>query len=118
MSGLPEYRRAPRRKVEGNVSVIDTMTDQVVGQLGNLSETGMLLMATTPLVEDGLYQFRFALPASGVDDATVEVGSHLLWCEDAGTEGQWWAGFRFIGVAPDQLSKLLAWLGTSGGEYA
>lgn len=114
----PEYRRAPRRKVSDNVPVLDTMTDQVVGQLCNLSETGMLLIGSAPLVEDALYQFRFALPAPGVADATVEVGAHLLWREETRGGGQWWAGFRFIGVGGDQLTKLLAWLNAPGGEYA
>lgn len=113
----PEYRRAPRRKVESHVPVIDTMTDQVVGQIGNVSETGMLLIANTPLVEDALYQFRFTLPAQGVEGATVEVGAHLLWREETFGTGQWWAGFRFIGIGSDQLAKLLAWLGAPGGEY-
>ncbi|HZH44599.1 MAG TPA: PilZ domain-containing protein [Lysobacter sp.] len=114
----PEYRRAPRRKVNGTVLVTDTMTDQVVGQIGNLSETGMLLIASTPLVEDALYQFRFALPTPGVADTTVEVGAHLLWWAETHADDQWWAGFRFIGIGSDQLAKLLAWLSAPGGEYA
>ncbi|MDX1550236.1 MAG: PilZ domain-containing protein, partial [Lysobacter spongiicola] len=43
-----EYRHARRYDVPDTVKVVDTMTDEVVGQLGNVSETGMLLMANRP----------------------------------------------------------------------
>ena len=56
---IDEFRRAPRRKVSDNVLVTDAMTERVVGRIGNLSETGMLLIASAPLNDDALYQFRF-----------------------------------------------------------
>ena len=46
---IDEFRRAKRRKVADTVIVVDTMVDAVVGRLGNLSETGMLLMANTAM---------------------------------------------------------------------
>ena len=59
--------------------VVDTMPDSVAGPLGNLSETGMLLMASAPLVEDALYQFRFNLSDARGRETSIEVGAHLLW---------------------------------------
>ena len=58
-----EFRRSKRRKVTDTTLVMDTMVAQPVGQISNLSESGMLLIASVPLVEDALYQFRFELPA-------------------------------------------------------
>ena len=49
-----ESRRAERRNVQETISVSDTMTGQVVGRLGNLSESGMLLGASAPLLDDAL----------------------------------------------------------------
>ena len=59
-----DQRIPPRAPPQGRrtITVIDTMTDTVVGRIGNLSETGMLLIANAPLVEDALYQLRFLLP--------------------------------------------------------
>ena len=62
---IDEFRRSRRRKVADTVIVVDTMVDSVVGRLGNLSETGMLLMANTTMIEDALYQFRFNLNDPG-----------------------------------------------------
>ena len=114
---IDEFRRARRRKVPENVMVVDTMVDGVVGRLGNLSETGMLLMANAPLVEDALYQFRFSLPDARGRENVFEVGAHLLWLDRASAPGQAWTGFRFIAVPPDQAEQLRHWIDAPGGQF-
>jgi hypothetical protein len=106
---IHESRRAPRRRVSENVPLVDTMTDQVVGYLGNLSETGMLLMAHAPLCEDALYQLRFDLGQAG-EPLPVLVGAHLLWIGPANTPGQSWCGFRFLTIAEEQRAAVRAWV--------
>ena len=104
---IHDSRRAPRRHVTESVPVIDTMTDEVIGQLGNLSESGMLLIATAPLVEDGLYQLRFHL--AGRMQA-INVGVHLLWAVEANTPGQSWCGFRFLTISDEQRGQVRDWV--------
>lgn len=109
-----EYRRARRQSTPDNIDVVDTMTDQVVGRLGNLSETGMLVISGSSLVDDALYQLRFHLPGStGSDAEAIEVGAHLLWQNLASAPGQAWSGFRFITLAEASQARLRAWLGTA-----
>src|SRR5690606_26296614 len=100
----------------GTIPVLDTMTGQAVGRLGNLSQTGMLLIASQPLMEDALYQLRFSLPLEEGDTA-VEVGTHLLWIDSASAPGQYWSGFRFIAVAPAQTRHIRAWIDAPGGTF-
>ena len=102
-----DSRRAPRRHGTEVVPVIDTMTDEVVGQLGNLSESGMLLIASAPLLEDALYQLRFHLPGRG---QPLNVGVHLLWSVQAHTPGQSWCGFRFLTISEDQRALVREWV--------
>ena len=114
---INEFRRARRRKAPDTILVVDAMTERVVGRIGNLSETGMLLMAGAPLVDDALYQFRFNLPAEGGGESTVEIGAHLLWMDQASAPGQVWAGFRFIGLTEHQAGPLRAWIDAPGSRY-
>ncbi len=109
-----ESRRMPRRTVTGLIEVIDVMTEERIGHLGNLSVGGMLLIAGVPLVEDGLYQLRFSLPDS--DGQSIEVGAHLLWRDDASAPGQSWAGLRFLGWAPQATRSLREWVGRGGND--
>ena len=102
-------RRQPRRAVPGRVDVVDTLTEEVVGYLGNLSVGGMLLIANRPLPDDALFQFRFNLP-DGIGTAQpLEVGAHVLWQDKAGAPGQSWIGLRFLGLSPDATVRLRAW---------
>ena len=110
---MNEYRRARRRKPSHKIDIIDSMTTQVVGQLGDLSETGMLLFANRPLTNDALYQFRFRLTDANNTSQTVEVGAHDLWTDDAAAPGQIWAGLRFIDVSPGDLGFIRRWVAES-----
>ena len=102
---IDEFRRARRRKVADTVIVVDTMVDNVAGRLGNLSETGMLLMANAPMHEDALYQFRFNLNDPQGRETPIEVGAHLLWQDAAHASGQRWSGFRFITVPEEHMRQ-------------
>ena len=114
---ISEFRRARRRKAVDTILVSDAMTERVVGRIGNISETGMLLTASEPLCEDALYQFRFQLPDMRGVESAVEVGAHLLWVDHANAPGQAWAGFRFIGLNPANTARLRAWIDAPGGQY-
>jgi hypothetical protein len=114
---INEFRRARRRKVSDTILVTDAMTDSVVGRIGNLSETGMLLIASAPLVEDALYQFRFHLQDARGHETAFEIGAHLLWLDRASAPGQAWTGFRFIAVPPVQAEQLRAWIDAPGGQF-
>lgn len=113
----PEFRRARRRRAIERINVIDSMTDATIGQLGNLSESGLLLIGSAPLREDALYQWRFLLPQPGGGDALVECGAQVLWMDRASASGQLWAGARFILVPKSSHEALNAWIEAPGGEY-
>ena len=109
-------RRARRRNVDDTVMVVDTMTEAAIGRLGNLSETGMLLMANARLPEDALFQLQFNLADPSGGEACVEVGAHLLWQDPAGASGQCWSGFRFITVPEPCMLMLRDWVEAPGAD--
>jgi len=113
---MHEFRRAKRRKASDTILVNDAMTERVIGRIGNLSETGLLLIASEPLTDDALYQLRFVLPDGG-GMQTVDVGAHLLWMDRASAPAQVWAGFRFIAVAEAQSKRLRSWVEAPGSHY-
>lgn len=108
-----EARRVPRRAISDLVNVVDTMTEDSIGHLGNLSVGGMLLIARAPLTEDGLYQLRFPLPDG---DAPIEVGAQVMWQEAGAAPGQSWVGLRFLGLAPAVTRRLREWTQSDGSN--
>lgn len=115
---IEEFRRSRRRRIVDTVQVVDTMTDAVIGHLSNLSETGILLIASAPLVDDALYQLRFSLRDAPHRASPIEVGAHLLWQDKTSVPGQTWTGFRFITMLESEMLQLRQWLDAPGGSYA
>lgn len=107
---INESRRSQRRNVHESVVVIDTMTEQVIGRIGNISESGMLLVASAPLCEDALYQLRFEIIDRTGRVVSIDVGAHLIWLGSANTPGQSWAGLRFLTLEESQLAVLRQWI--------
>lgn len=110
-------RRSKRRRVDQRVEVLDAMTEQVVGQLGNISESGLLLLASAPLCEDCLYQLHFTLPDAFGHREPLDIGAHLLWVNNAAAPGQAWLGFRFLSIEDTGLERLRAWIDAPGANY-
>ncbi|RYD14901.1 MAG: PilZ domain-containing protein [Lysobacteraceae bacterium] len=107
---MNEKRRLPRKRPGMPLQVIDAMTGDVAGRLGNLSLEGMMLVTQRPMVEDALYQFLFHLPDSHGRLHPVEVGVHEQWTDAGSERGHVWTGFRFIDIGPDDERILREWL--------
>ena len=107
---MTEARRSQRRNVHESVAVLDTMTEQVLGRIGNISETGLLLVASGSLQEDALYQLRFEIIDRTGRMVAIDVGAHVIWLGSANTPGQSWAGLRFLTVEEVQLAALRHWI--------
>lgn len=107
---ITEARRSPRRQPAGTIPVHDFIADAPIGRIGNVSEGGMLLLASVPLEEDALYQVSFPLPDCNGREVEINAGVHLLWCEPAHAPGQAWAGFRFIALSDAHREWLREWV--------
>lgn len=109
---IEDTRRAPRRAVPEHVAVTDRIREQVIGRLGNVSESGMLILSDAALVDDALYQLCFSVPDRHGQEVAIEVGVHLLWREPAHAPGQYWAGFRFLTLSASHRELLRQWIST------
>ncbi|AHY57855.1 PilZ domain-containing protein [Stenotrophomonas rhizophila] len=110
MTADTDTRRAPRRQVAELVPVTDMLAEAVVGRLGNISETGMLMLASAPMHDDALYQLQFAIPGPNGQPVALDVGAHQLWSEQTHAPGQAWVGFRFITLSREHRELLRAWI--------
>jgi hypothetical protein len=108
-----EQRRARRRAVDFTTVVTDVITGQPIGQLGNLSTTGMLLIAAHAPRSDAVYQVSLALPGPGRAEP-LEIGIQEQWHEPTPRAGQIWAGFRIIAIGEQDAARLGAWIESSG----
>ena len=76
-----EHRRSQRKRAHHMIHVINAITGQPIGHVGNLSIDGMLLISNRQLPEDALFQFQFQLPSAATMKAhQLEIGVHEQWC--------------------------------------
>ncbi len=66
-----EQRRAPRKRASSPMPVIDVMSEGVVGQLGNLSATGLMLLVGHAPRSGVVQQVVFTFPMPNI----VNTGS-------------------------------------------
>ncbi len=113
---MHELRRAKRKRADDTIEVIDLMREVVLGRIGNISESGMLLIGSETPYEDALFQLRFTLRGpKGTRE--ISVGAHHLWTDEANVPGQVWSGFRFIDLGHEDGLALRAWIDQPGGQY-
>lgn len=110
----PESRRAQRKPVNIAAEVVDALSGRRMGQLGNLSASGMLLIGSEAPRAEAIYQLRLPLPGLGGDTPVIEVGVQEQWHEEAATPGQVWAGYRIIAIGEEQAAQLQRWLDMPG----
>lgn len=108
-------RRAERKRARIAAMVTDVISGQAMGQLGNLSSTGMLLIGPREPRSQALYQVSVALPATRQTPAgptpMIELGIQEQWHESAAS-GQVWAGYRIVAINGDDAVQLEHWLAT------
>ncbi|HWG10316.1 MAG TPA: PilZ domain-containing protein [Rhodanobacteraceae bacterium] len=105
-----EQRRATRKHATDPIEVVDALTGESLGRVGNLSRDGMMLIGRRKLNDDALYQVRFHLPGSGAKPHPLEAGVHEQWSEPAAVPGQHWAGLRIIALSDADAQVLSQWL--------
>lgn len=111
MSREFEQRRATRKRATSPMPVADVMSDRVLGQLGNLSATGLLLLGTHAPRHGGVHQVVFMLPDAQHREHRVEIGIQEQWHEPAASAGQFWSGYRIVAASDDDVRAIDEWIG-------
>lgn len=106
-------RRHRRHSINEAIAVTDLMTDEIIGRIGNLSESGMLLLASVPLVDDALYQLQFVLHDAQLHAHKIELGAQVLWQDGNAQSWMGWVGLRFFAIPSGQQQTLKQWLADS-----
>ena len=58
---MNEHRRSRRKPAYLTIPVVNKMTGQTLGRIGNLSADGMLLVCEAPITQGALFQLGFEL---------------------------------------------------------
>lgn len=105
-----QNRRSQRRRtLTGVVELFNRMDQQSLGRLVNVTTEGLMLVNSTPLATDMLYQVDLLLPEEVAGVSKVELGMDCLWTSPTTPDADmYWSGCHIIDISPDMFTVLEA----------
>jgi len=103
---MQDNRSSPRKRVNEKIELRDVHTEQLVGTLVNISESGFMLLADQSLSTNQLFQLRMLFPTPIENVEHIELGAECLWRQDVPDTDHCWAGFHIIDIS-DQAIRLI-----------
>lgn len=103
---ITEQRRLDRKTLRPPVHVYDSMSGERLGQIGNITSQGLMIISPGPIGEDLLFQLNFTLPSEGESAHPFTIGAHCLWCSEAESTGTHWAGFEIMDITDEDAHLL------------
>lgn len=98
-----DKRRHERVEIARPLKVIDTMSNQSLGLVVNISLEGLMLIGEKAVVDGAVYQVE--LPVNNGDE-TLKLGIECLWSSEADSENKNWSGYRVIDICDEDKAAL------------
>lgn len=97
---MSEERRISKRVAaqSGDISIRDKIADKDMGTIGNLSETGFMLVTRSDIEVDSVFQLELSDNSSG---QKIQIGAVCLWNSQASTQQMFWSGFHIIDISAE-----------------
>ena len=95
--GFFEQRHIARQQLAAYLCVYNARSDKPIGQIGNVSGNGLMLISVLPVMVDEIYELRLKLPsgnAGGIDNVDFKALSH--WCRPDVSPGYFDTGFSVV----------------------
>lgn len=99
-------RKQARVEVSGIVRVVDRQDNRDIGQLVNISEAGLMLLMTQPLLESTILQLSLEFTGVDGEQTALHVGVESLWCNKGSDDDQYWAGFYIIDISEQDRARI------------
>lgn len=99
---MAERRQSERHQLMFHAEVIDAETDTRVGQLLDISATGLMLAAEVPIEVDRRYRLRIPLPIPFDGYSELRLRVTAAWAAESLHPAFLRTGFRDLELAPEQ----------------
>ena len=101
-----EMRKTERFDVTGVVRIIDKPTGRDIGQLVNISEEGIMIMGSEPIVDNSIMQLSLIFDSSPDSNPEISIGVESLWSHSGGEDANYWTGFYIIDISEQGRKRI------------
>lgn len=100
---MVEKRKAKRRHIIYYLRVFDRKTDRLVGQLVDITTSGMKLVSENSIEPDTHYQLRMVLPEEIEKKKEITFEVRSLWCKPDVNPNFYSSGFEFEDISTEDI---------------
>jgi c-di-GMP-binding flagellar brake protein YcgR len=101
---MVEKRRARRRHIIYYLRVFDRKTNQLVGQLVDITTSGMKLVSENTIEPDTCFELRMVLPEEIDKKKEITFAVKSMWCKRDVNPNFFSIGFEFEDISTEDIS--------------
>lgn len=96
---MHEKRKLLRKKAPERIEIYDRTTEGCLGQVVNMTTSGLLLLSDRPVPINTVFQLRLLIPETIEGMDAVDFGAESLWESPAQDENKHWTGLQIIDLS-------------------
>jgi hypothetical protein len=101
-----DKRKHRRRSLASHLSVFSEDKKNPVGQLLNLSQSGLMLRSKMPFESSTVFRFSIVLPRRIFGEREITFNAKSIWCQRSEDFSSYHAGFQLQNTASENLQLL------------
>lgn len=104
-----DQRRIERHQLGEYLCVYNAYSGRPMGQIGNISPDGMMLISLLPIMVDEVFEMKLKLPSSTGIEEVVSFKAQSHWCRPDLSPGHYDTGFSIVSnhQAFSELARML-----------
>ena len=99
-------RRIERHQLPYFLQVFNRITDKPIGYLGNVSENGLMLISSLPMMTEVDFELRLKVPVAQDEFKAIDLTATCLWSHEDVTPQHYDSGFSLL-EAPEEYRHLI-----------
>ena len=99
-------REHTRHNFIHNLEVTDTKTEEVMGDLADISVGGIQLICNAPIEENTIHQLRIDLEGKVGELTSILINAQVIRCQETKIGSLYSAGLKILKVDPDSMKSL------------
>lgn len=100
-------RRIERHQLPCFLQVFNRVTDKPIGFLGNVSDDGLMLISTLPMMVGVDFELRLKIPGPEGTLQAIDLTASCLWSHEDINPQHYDSGFS-VRQAPDEYAQLIS----------
>lgn len=96
-------RRIERHQLPYYLQIFNRYTDKPMGYLGNVSEHGLMLISSLPILVGADFELRLKIPSAEGGFKLIDFNACCLWSQEDETPGHHDSGFMLQTASSDYM---------------